>query len=148
VFDRTPRTSVDVVARAVDWCVAEGVDLVHLSLGLAIDRPVLATSIARALESGCLVVASLPSRGEAPYPARYEGVIQGTGDARCTPGRWSMLGPRTFGGAVSASGGAGASVGAAHVTRELTRATGPCTFALAVATLATGAHWRGRERRA
>jgi hypothetical protein len=147
VFDRSARTSVDAVARAVEWCVAEGVDLIHLSLGLSSDRPVLATSIARALDSGRLVVASLPSRGATPYPACYEGVIQGTGDARCSPGQWSALGPRTFGGTVAASGGAGASVGAAHVTRELTLAIGPCNFAAAIATLQAGARWGGPERR-
>ena len=147
VFDRSARTSATAVAQAIDWCAGERAHLVHLSLGLAADRPVLAASIAHALAAGVLIVASVPARGAVPWPAAYPGVIRATGDARCTSGQWSMLGPETFGGLVTAVGGAGASVGAAHVTRELTLATGPCTPAVALATLAAGAQWRGAERR-
>lgn len=147
VFDRSARTSAEVVARAVDWCVAQEADLIHLSLGLTADRPVLAASISRALEAGVLVVASVPARGEVPYPAAYAGVIRATGDARCTPGQWSALDEATFGGTVTVPGGAGASVGAAHVTRELTLATGPCDWVTALATLTARARWRGPESR-
>ena len=147
VFDRSARTSPEAVALAIDWCRAQGTHLIHLSLGLAVDRPILADSIARALAADVLIVASVPARGAVPYPAAYAGVIRATGDARCTPGHWSMLDSTTFGGTVTMSGGAGASVGAAHVTRELTLATDPCSRSVAIETLSSRAHWRGAERR-
>jgi hypothetical protein len=138
-------TSAAAVAAALDWAIAGGADLIHMSLGLAADRAVLADAVGRAVGSGCVVVASVPARGGVVYPAAYPGVIRGTGDARCGPGELSCLGPGFFGGcarwAVSgaqngavgvdvgagAGGGvsagvgvgAGASVGAAWVTRGI-----------------------------
>jgi hypothetical protein len=85
------------VAAAVDWAIAGRADLIHMSLGLAADRAVLAASVARAVESGCIIVASTPARGTEVYPAAYPQVIRATGDARCAPGELSCLAPGFFG---------------------------------------------------
>jgi hypothetical protein len=116
--------SAAAVAAAVDWAVAGGANLIHMSLGLAADRAVLAAAVSRAVEAGCVVVASAPARGAVVYPAAYPGVIRGTGDARCAPGELSCLGPEFFGACprwlVSGAGiGAGSSIGAAWVTRTI-----------------------------
>lgn len=153
VFAARGATSAAVVAAAIDWCVAQEVDLVQLSLGLAADRPVLATAVARALEHGCLVVAATPARGTPTYPAEYPGVIRGTGDARCAAGEVSRLGPVTFGGCVSsalldaAPGGQGASIGAAWVTRALLAEPAPLPLAGAIAALSARSRYDGPERR-
>ncbi len=149
VLDQTGRTSADVVAAGIDWCIAQGVDLVHLSLGLTADRPVLRDAIARALATGCVLVAAVPARGAVPYPAAYPGVLRATGDARCDPRQVSWLSDTTFGGCPSVEGtpGGGASVGAAHVSRAIAAAMQPCDTATVIATLALNAAWRGPECR-
>ena len=98
VFLGRAPASAAAVAAALDWAVAGGADLIHMSLGLAADRAVLAAAVLRAVGAGCVVVASAPTRGGVVYPAAYRGVIRGTGDARCGPGELSCLGPGFFGG--------------------------------------------------
>jgi len=102
VLDDVGRGSADVVAAGIDWCVGNGVDLIHLSLGLRADRESLRCAIRRAIDADCIVVAATPARGTVPYPAAYEGVIRGTGDARCAPDVVSRLDEWTFGGCVTA----------------------------------------------
>ena len=148
VFESAAPAAPAAVAAAVDWCVAQGARLLHLSLGLKHDRPVLRAAVERACTAGCVVVAATPARGGAVYPADYGGVIGGTGDARCAPGEISALGHDTFGGCVQGAT-RGASVGAAWVSRallELGAGTGGRERALL--TLAGAARYHGRERRA
>ena len=151
VFGAARVASAASVAAAIDWCVAEHATIVHLSLGLAADRPVLARAVARALQQGCLVVASTPARGTPVYPAAYTGVIRGTGDARCAPGEISELAAHTFGGCphfdATRGRGQGASIGAAAITHVLTGEATPPSQAHALALLAARARFRGPERR-
>jgi hypothetical protein len=153
VFESGAPTSAAAVAAGIDWCVAEGATLVHLSLGLRSDRAPLAAAVGRAVAAGCLVVAATPARGAPVYPAAYAGVIRATGDARCAAGEISRLGPETFGGCVRPGPGAaggGASVGAAAVSRALTTWLRPGPgpgFGEAVAALAARARYDGPERR-
>jgi hypothetical protein len=125
VFLDARPASAAAVAAALDWAVAGGANLIHMSLGLTADRALLAGAVERAVDAGCVMVASVPARGGVVYPAAYPGVIRGTGDARCGPGELSCLGPGFFGGCPRwvASGvedaGAGASIGAAWVTRSI-----------------------------
>lgn len=150
VFAAGGPTSAAAVAAAIDWCVAEGAQLVHLSLGLAADRAPLAEAVARAVGAGRLVVAATPARGPAVYPAAYPGVIRATGDARCAPDEISRLAAATFGGCVRTATGAGqgASVGAAAVSRALLAAIAPGSpYALALQALGARARYDGPERR-
>jgi hypothetical protein len=89
-----------VVAAAIDWALDRHANLLHLSLGLAANRVVLAAAIGRAVAAGCIVVASTPAWGTPVYPAAYAypGVIRATGDARCAPGELSRLAPWLFAG--------------------------------------------------
>jgi hypothetical protein len=153
------------VAAAVDWAVARRAELIHMSLGLDTDRAVLAAAVARAVASGCIIVASMPARGPVVYPAAYPEVIRATGDARCAPGELSCLGPWFFGayprcaasgpansGAgvqAGAGGGArgGASVGAAWVTRKILSGPNHVTTSAVVAALTASARYIGPERK-
>jgi len=151
-LDAGPTTGA-AVAAAVDWTVARGARLIHLSLGLAADRAVLAAALARAIEAGCVVVAATPARGAPVYPAAYSGVIRATGDARCAPGEWSCLGPWLFGGCPRLSGfgqtdrGGGASIGAAWVSRTILSGAANATASAVAAALTGGARHFGPERK-
>lgn len=163
VFLGARPTSAAAVAAAIDWGVAQGADLIHMSLGLAADRAVLAAAVERAVEAGCIVVAAAPARGGVVYPAAYPGVIRATGDARCAPGEWSCLGPGFFGGcprlvvgaAAESSmaagtariGEGGASIGAAWVTRSIVTEPKQRGARDVIGVLTAKASYRGPERR-
>ena len=158
VFTTVAPTTGAAVAAAVDWAVAGRANLLHLSLGLAADRPVLAAAIARAIGTGCIVVASSPARGAPVYPAAYPGVIRATGDARCAPGEVSCLGRGLFGGCprlddvpTGVAGGGdsvgGASTGAAWVTWSILGGGAPAAASDVIERLTATARHHGRERR-
>lgn len=160
VFLNAEPASGAAVAAAIDWAVAHRANLIHMSLGLGADRAVLRRATAKAIEAGCVVVASTPARGAAVYPASYPGVIRGSGDARCEPGELSCLAPWWFGGcprglsegAVGGDGGStnaagGASIGAAWVTRAIASRRKYDTAEAVVAALTAAARYSGPERR-
>lgn len=148
-------TTPAVVAAALYWALERGATLIHLSLGLASDRVVLASAVAAAVEAGVLVIASTPARGVVSFPARYAGVLRATGDARCRAGEISVLDPAnlTFGGCVEFTTPAGrlirgASIGAAYVTSFIVSRfdSGVSTASLS-AQLSSLASYHGRERK-
>ncbi|MDO9253777.1 S8 family serine peptidase [Hydrogenophaga sp.] len=122
VFGEQLRTDGETVALALDWLVDQGAAVVNLSLGVRQDRAPLRAACERALDRGCVVVASTPARGEPVFPAAYPGVIRVMGDARCAPGQHSalLLPHADFGACVLPPGGdraqAGASMGSAHLS--------------------------------
>ena len=155
VFTSAAPATGAAVAAAVDWVVEGGANLIHLSLGLAADRSVLGEAIARALGRGVIVVAAAPSRGApAVYPAAYDGVIRGTGDARCAPGELSSLGGELFGACprppeAAPAGGrpvGGASIGAAWLTWSVLGGP-PGSVAEVVGRVTAAARYHGVERR-
>jgi hypothetical protein len=81
----------EAIAVAVDWLAGLKAHLINLSLGSPRHSGLLRDACARAHTAGCLLVASVPSRGPIVYPAAYPGVIRVTGDARCQPGQFSWL---------------------------------------------------------
>jgi hypothetical protein len=153
VFINAGPTTGAAVAAAIDWAVARRARLIHLSLGLAGNRAILADAVKRALESGCIIVAAAPARGALAYPAAYPGVIRATGDARCAPGEWSCLGHGFFGacprlesdGPTEATGGA--SIGAAWVTRAILDGAAETTAPAVIAALTARAAYVGPERK-
>lgn len=151
VFRGRLPASAAAIGAAIDWCVAEGANLVHLSLGLSTDREVLRTAVTRALNEGAVLVAATPARGGPVFPAAYVGVIRGTGDARCGPGELSVLGDGRFGahrilpGAVPGQGGA--SAGAAWLSRAIMELPPGATPAQCTQELELRANYRGPERR-
>lgn len=92
VFRARLTTTAAQVAAAIDWAVANGAQLVNLSLGLREPRPVLAEACARALAAGVVLCAAAPARGQAVYPAAFPGLLRVTGDARCAPAEIAALG--------------------------------------------------------
>jgi hypothetical protein len=152
VFGGAGRATAAAVAAAIDWAVAAHADLVHLSLGVRQDRPVLAAAVQGAVAAGALLVAASPARGTLPYPAAYPGVLRATGDARCAPEEISALGSvqADFGACPSFAGGrsGGASVGAAHLTRVIVGTLHPpLTLSAARGALRARARYHGAERR-
>lgn len=121
VFDERGVTSPLQIAAALHWLGEQGVRLINLSLGVRQDRPILREAVTEMIESGVLVCASSPARGEAVFPAGYPGVIRVTGDARCADGEWSWLdSPQAdFGAAVKVGGRSGASLGCAAFSGHL-----------------------------
>jgi|GEM_PF-126913 len=118
-------TTAMQVATAIDWLVAEGADVINLSLGLTTDRPVLKAACENAVNRGVILCASSPAQGQAVYPSAYEGVIRATGDARCDHHQISFLNSaqadvagcvRPLNGALGASG---ASMGCAHISGHI-----------------------------
>jgi subtilisin family serine protease len=154
VLDHEGRSTAAAVAAAMEWAGTQGAELLHLSLGLHQDRPILRMSIERMVAAGRVVVASSPARGSTVYPAAYPGVIRATGDARCGLHEVSCLGtPEADFGAcpVSQPGSRpsrGASIGAAHLSRFIVAHVEPGAAAQSVrATLERLAAFHGRERR-
>jgi hypothetical protein len=156
VFLNARPASPAAVAAGVDWAASHGAHLIHLSLGLAADRAVLRAAVARAVDSGIVVVAAMPARGEPVYPAAYPTVIGGTGDARCGPGEISTLGPRLFGGCPRTArvvrggtmgGRGGASAGAAWVSKAIVHLPVGTQADAAIDALRATARHVGPERR-
>lgn len=154
VLDQHGRGTAASVAAAIEWAGEQGAQLLHLSLGLREDRPVLRASIEKTLAEGRIVVAASPARGAAVYPASYPGVIRATGDARCRSHEISWLGTRgaDFGACSIAESGArtsrGASVGAAYLSRFIVAHVVPGSSPQLIrATLQRLAGFHGSERR-
>jgi len=157
VFPSAAPSSAAAVAAAITWALKRGANLIHMSLGLAVDRPVLRAAVAQALAGGAIVVASTPARGPSVYPAAYAGVIRGTGDARCAPGELSCLGAAHFGSCPRFAPGTypaddamprrgGASAGAAWVSRALLEMAAIATADQAVSALRARCRFFGPER--
>jgi hypothetical protein len=125
VFHERHTTTAARVAAAIDWLVAEEVEIINLSLGLREDRPALAQACRRALAAGVVLCAAAPARGEAVFPAAYAGVLRMTGDARCARHEFSCLMTRfaDFGAHVAPPPGtgaaSGASMGCAHMSAHV-----------------------------
>ncbi|MFO1467576.1 MAG: S8 family serine peptidase [Steroidobacteraceae bacterium] len=156
VLDERGRASAVGVAAAIRWAVQRGAGLIHMSLGLSQDREVLAGAVSEARDAGAILLASTPARGERSFPARYDGVIAATGDARCAPDEISCLPgePADFGGcarsgAAGPASSGGASIGAAHVSRFILDHLPPGASEREVRlALSREATYRGREHRA
>lgn len=122
VFRERLTTTAAQVAAAIDWAVANGAQLVNLSLGLREPRPALAQACARAVAAGVVLCAAAPARGQAVYPAAFAGVLRVSGDARCAPGELAAIGSAEidFGAHVRPLGGrltgAGASMACAWLS--------------------------------
>ncbi|MBF7053814.1 peptidase S8/S53 subtilisin kexin sedolisin [Halomonas sp. KAO] len=125
VFQTRAITTPTQVAAAIDWLVAQRVELINLSLGLHRDSEVLRQACYRALRAGTLLCAASPARGEPTFPACYPGVFRMTGDARCARDEISHLDTAyaDFGACVLPINGerrhAGASLGCAHLSARI-----------------------------
>jgi subtilisin family serine protease len=78
VFYTSLRTTVDLLLRAIEWSIANKIDVINLSLGTTnpAHRPRFAAVIARALEAGGpLLVSARDADGTPALPGSMPGVI-------------------------------------------------------------------------
>ena len=149
-------TSAAAVAAGLRWLLAEGADVITLSLGLRADRTVLREACAAAVAGDCVLFGAAPARGAPVYPSAYDGVVRITGDARCAGPQISHLasGQADFGACVRADDArapiAGASVAVAHacgLVAAAFAAGGERGVVAARKTLVRGAVYHGAERK-
>jgi subtilisin family serine protease len=77
VFHTSLRTTVDLLLRAIDWSLANRIDVINLSLGTTnpAHRARFAPVIARALKSGLILVSARDADGVPALPGSMAGVI-------------------------------------------------------------------------
>ena len=77
VFYSSLRTTVDLLLRAIEWSMANHIDVINLSLGTtnAAHRERFLPVIHRALEKGLILVAAQDSDGTPALPGSLPGVI-------------------------------------------------------------------------
>jgi hypothetical protein len=73
VFQSELRTSINVLLRAVEWCITHRMDVINLSLGTA--NPAHADRFTRLLRKAGLVVSALEVNGAPSFPGTLPGVI-------------------------------------------------------------------------
>jgi len=128
VLDYNKQAPIDRVVEAINWAIAQDVDIINLSFGTSVDSPALHEAIQTADNAGILLIAAAGNKNTVEYPAAYEEVIAvGSVDEqgeRCedsaigenlelvAPGR-KIVSTGDFGG-LSVAGGT--SLAAAHVT--------------------------------
>lgn len=128
VLDCNKQAPIDRIVDAINWAIAQDVDIINLSFGTTVDSPALHEAIQAADSEGILLIAAAGNKDVIEYPAAYEEVIAvGSVDEqgeRCedsamgeslelmAPGR-KVVSTGDFGG-LSVAGGT--SLAAAHVT--------------------------------
>lgn len=77
VFHDALRTSGAALVRAIDWCLAQKLDLVNLSLGStnAAHRELFAQAVARAAAAGVTLVAARQNGDDLCFPGALPGVL-------------------------------------------------------------------------
>ena len=77
VFYSSLRTTVDLLLRAIEWSVANRIDVINLSLGTTnpAHKERFAPVIARALEKGVILVSARDADGALALPGSMPGVI-------------------------------------------------------------------------
>lgn len=75
-FDGDGKSSLSIILQAVDWSIANKMDVINMSFGMPQYSEALARAVERANKQGIVLVASAGNGGgEADYPARYNGVL-------------------------------------------------------------------------
>jgi subtilisin family serine protease len=77
VFYTSLRTTVDWLLRAIEWSLANNIDVINLSLGTRnqAHKERFAAVIARAMEKGAILVSAREAHGEPALPGILPGVI-------------------------------------------------------------------------
>ncbi|MGN7468735.1 S8 family peptidase [Brevibacillus sp. SAFN-007a] len=75
-FDHEGKASLSTILQALQWSIANQMDIINMSFGMPQYSEALARAVEKAHEHGIVMVASAGnSGGEAEYPARYKGVM-------------------------------------------------------------------------
>lgn len=92
VFHTSLRTTPLQVMNALQFLMEQRVDLIHMSLGLQTDHPMIYQACKAYIARGGLIVASTPTQGsDTVYPAAYKGVVKVCADGRCHENQVSFL---------------------------------------------------------
>jgi hypothetical protein len=85
VFEKALRASIDVLVRAVEWCIEHRMDVINLSLGTTNPAHTerLEPLIARAARHGLILVSACEMNGMPALPGSLAGVIGVTVDWNC-----------------------------------------------------------------
>ncbi|WPX09094.1 S8 family peptidase [Anaerocellum danielii] len=77
ILNKKLEGKVDVVARALDWCVKNKINIVNMSFSTSSDNPKLRKAILNATKHGIIIVAAARNSfgSKAGYPASYNEVI-------------------------------------------------------------------------
>ncbi len=80
VLDKYGEGDISDVARGIDWCIANKIQIINMSFAIEDDKPLLRSSIQNAIDAGIIIVASASNTfgGKVGYPASYEQVISVT----------------------------------------------------------------------
>jgi subtilisin family serine protease len=86
VFDRTLTTNIEVILKAIDWCIDNEMDLVNLSLGTANNehRDLMERAATRAVAKGTTLVAAREMSGALSLPGCLPSVIGVGVDWECS----------------------------------------------------------------
>lgn len=82
VLDRSGSGSISSIISGIDWAVANGMEVINMSLGTSSDIQAFHDAVDRAAAAGVVIVAAAGNSGDASsatnnveYPARYSSVI-------------------------------------------------------------------------
>ncbi len=77
-FDNQGGAFVSDIVKGIDWCVANGMDIINMSFGMRTYSKALEAAVLSAYRAGIIVIASSGNEGkraEIDYPARFPQVI-------------------------------------------------------------------------
>jgi subtilisin family serine protease len=77
VFHSSLRTTIEVLLKGIEWCIANNMDVINLSLGTTnpAHREKFALVIERAVEKGIILVSARETEGTPALPGSLPGVI-------------------------------------------------------------------------
>lgn len=80
VLDKYGEGDISTIADGIDWCVRNNIQVINMSFAIQEDKPLLRSSVMKAINAGIIVVASSSNTfgGEVGYPASYNDVISVT----------------------------------------------------------------------
>jgi hypothetical protein len=91
VFHSTRLAPISRIVQAIDWLVANDIQLINMSFGVRSFSAELELACRQAAERGVILFASSPSTGGVVYPAALQSCLAVTGDVRCAGHQLSWL---------------------------------------------------------
>jgi subtilisin family serine protease len=104
IFDRTLSAGLDQLVQAIDWAVAEGADLINLSLGTRAGGEALTRAVDAAVRAGVLIVAARADDRGPWFPGSLPGVLAVDVDWTCPRDEFRAAGSDGRGVTLRASG--------------------------------------------
>lgn len=92
VFDRALTTNIEIIIKALDWCVENNIAVINLSLGTVNfeHRGAIEAAVARANKNGCVIVAAREMAGQLSLPGCLSSVVGVLADSECERDRYSV----------------------------------------------------------